>query len=250
MNQLDLANRVAVVTGGCSGIGLAIARRMAASGATLSLWDRDAVALATAAAELGKTTRVHTAMVDVSDYPQVERAAQDTAAALGKIDILVNSAGIAGATVPTWEFPVDEWIRVHNINVHGTFFTCRAVVPFLQKNGYGRIVNIASVAGKEGNPNASAYSSSKAAVLGFTKSLGKELAKSNITVNAVTPAAVRTPIFDQVPQTHIDYMLSRIPLGRFGTVEEIASAVCWLCTEDASFTTASTLDLSGGRATY
>jgi 2-dehydro-3-deoxy-L-rhamnonate dehydrogenase (NAD+) len=250
MNKLDLAGRVAIVTGGVSGIGLAIAQRFADSGATLSLWDRDAAALANRARELGAKTKVHTANVDVANYQQVATAAKDTASALGKIDILVNSAGVAGANAMLWEFPVDEWIRVHNVNLHGVFYTCREVVPYLQKNGYGRIVNIASIAGKEGNPTASAYSASKAAVIGLTKSLGKEVAKQNITVNCVTPAAVKTPIFDQVTQQHIDYMLQRIPMGRFGQVEEIASMVCWLCTEDASFSTGAVFDLSGGRATY
>ena len=250
MNKLDLGGRVAVVTGGVSGIGLAIAQRFAESGATLSLWDRDAAALAKYAKELGAKTKVHTANVDVANYQQVATAAKDTASALGKIDILVNSAGVAGANTMLWEFPVDEWIRVHNVNLHGVFYTCREVVPYLQKNGYGRIVNIASIAGKEGNPTASAYSASKAAVIGLTKSLGKEVAKQNITVNCITPAAVKTPIFDQVTQQHIDYMLQKIPMGRFGRVEEIASMVCWLCTEDASFSTGAVFDLSGGRATY
>jgi len=250
MNKLDLAARVAIVTGGVSGIGLAISQRLADSGATLSLWDRDASALARVAKELGTKAKVHTANVDVGSYQQVVAAAKDTASALGKIDILVNSAGVAGANAMLWEFPVDEWIRVHNVNVHGVFYSCREVVPHLQKNGYGRIVNIASIAGKEGNPSASAYSSSKAAVIALTKSLGKELAKQNITVNCVTPAAVKTPIFDQVTQQHIDYMLQKIPMGRFGRVDEIAAMVCWLCTEDASFSTAAVFDLSGGRATY
>jgi 3-oxoacyl-[acyl-carrier protein] reductase len=250
MNKLDLAGRVAIVTGGVSGIGLAIAQRFAESGATVSLWDRDAAALARLARELGAKTKVHTANVDVGNYQQVVSAAKDTASALGKIDILVNSAGVAGANAMLWEFPVDEWIRVHNVNLHGVFYTCREVVPYLQKNGYGRIVNIASIAGKEGNPTASAYSASKAGVIGLTKSLGKELAKQNITVNCITPAAVKTPIFDQVTQQHIDYMLQKIPMGRFGRVEEIASMVCWLCTEDASFSTGAVFDLSGGRATY
>jgi 3-oxoacyl-[acyl-carrier protein] reductase len=250
MNKLDLAGRVAIVTGGVSGIGLAIAQRFADSGATLSLWDRDAPALGRLAKELGAKTKVHTANVDVANYQQVVAAAKDTASALGKIDILVNSAGVAGANAMLWEFPVDEWIRVHNVNLHGVFYTCREVVPHLQRNGFGRIVNIASIAGKEGNPSASAYSSSKAAVIGLTKSLGKELAKQNITVNCITPAAVKTPIFDQVTQQHIDYMLQKIPMGRFGRVEEIAAMVCWLCTEEASFSTGAVFDLSGGRATY
>jgi len=250
MNKLDLGGRAAIVTGGVSGIGLAVAQRLADSGAIVSLWDRDAAALAKTAKELGARTRTHTANVDVSNYQQVAGAAKETAAALGKIDILVNSAGVAGANAMVWEYPVEEWIRVHNVNLHGTFYTCREVIPHLQKNGYGRIVNIASIAGKEGNPTASAYSASKAGVIGLTKSLGKELAKQNITVNCVTPAAVKTPIFDQVTQQHIDYMLQKIPMGRFGGVEEIAAMVCWLCSEDASFSTGAVFDLSGGRATY
>ena len=250
MNKLDLAGRACVVTGGVSGIGLAIAQRMADSGAYVSLWDRDTAALEKTAKELSGKTRMHTAVVDVSNYSEVQAAAKSTAAHFGKIDCLVNSAGVAGDNKMVWEYPVEEWLRVHNINLHGTFYCCREVVPHLQKNGYGRIVNIASIAGKEGNPSASAYSSSKAAVIGLTKSLGKELAKQNITVNCVTPAAVRTPIFGQVSQQHIDYMLQKIPIGRFGLVEEIAAMVCWLCTEDVSFTTAAVFDLSGGRATY
>ncbi len=250
MNKLDLAGRVCVVTGGVSGIGLAIAQRAAESGASVSLWDRDTAALEKVSKELSAKTRVHTATVDIANYSEVQSAAKSTATHFGKIDCLVNSAGIAGANAMLWEYAIDEWIRVHNINLHGTFYTCREVVPYLQKNGFGRIVNIASIAGKEGNPTASAYSSSKAAVIGLTKSLGKELAKQNITVNCVTPAAVKTPIFAQVSQQHIDYMLQKIPMGRFGLVEEIAAMVCWLCTEDASFTTGAVFDLSGGRATY
>jgi len=250
MNKLDLGGRVCIVTGGVSGIGLAIAQRMAESGATISLWDRDANALTKVAKELGGKAKVHTATVDISKYEQVAAAAKSTASEHGKIDALVNSAGVAGDNKVLWELPVAEWIRVHDINLHGTFYACREVVPHLQKNGYGRIVNIASIAGKEGNPTASAYSSSKAAVIGLTKSLGKELAKQNITVNCITPAAVKTPIFDQVSQQHIDYMLQKIPMGRFGEVIEIASLVCWLCTEDASFSTGAVFDVSGGRATY
>jgi len=250
MNKLDLNGRVCIVTGGVSGIGLAVAQRMADSGASISLWDRDAAALEIISGQLSAKAKMHTAQVDISNYAQVQAAAKSTAAHFGKIDALVNSAGVAGANAMVWEYPVDEWLRVHDINIHGTFYTCREVVPHLQKNGYGRIVNIASIAGKEGNPTASAYSASKAAVIGFTKSLGKELAKQSITVNCVTPAAVKTPIFEQVTQAHIDFMLQKIPMGRFGLVEEIASMVCWLCTEDASFTTGGVFDLSGGRATY
>jgi len=249
MNQLDMKGRSAIVTGGASGIGLAIARRLAQSGANVAIWDFNEQTMADAAKSLG-APKTHTAKVDVSKIDQVEAAFKSTLAAFGKVDALVNSAGVAGKNATVVDYPVDEWIRVHDINLHGTFYTCRTVVPHMIKNNYGRIVNIASVAGKEGNPNASAYSSSKAAVIGFTKSLGKELAKNNITVNCVTPAAVRTPIFDQVAQSHIDFMLSKIPMGRFGLVEEIAATVAWACTEDCSFTTAATFDLSGGRATY
>jgi 2-dehydro-3-deoxy-L-rhamnonate dehydrogenase (NAD+) len=250
MNKLDLAGRVCIVTGGVSGIGLAVAQRVAESGGMLSLWDRDTAALEKISKELSAKTRVHTARVDVSSYSDVQSAAKASAEHFGKVDCLVNSAGIAGDNKLAWEYPVEEWLRVHNVNLHGTFYACREVIPHLQKNGWGRIVNIASVAGKEGNPTASAYSSSKAAVIGLTKSLGKELAKQNITVNCVTPAAVKTAIFAQVTQQHIDFMLAKIPMGRFGTVEEIAAMVCWLCTEDASFSTGATFDLSGGRATY
>jgi 3-oxoacyl-[acyl-carrier protein] reductase len=250
MNKLDLNGRVCVVTGGVSGIGLAVSQRVAESGGLLSIWDRDAAALDKAARELGAKTKVHTAIVDVAKYADVQAAAKSTASHFGKIDCLVNSAGVAGDNALAWELQVQEWLRVHDVNLHGTYYTCREVIPHLQKNGYGRIVNIASIAGKEGNPTASAYSSSKAAVIGLTKSLGTELAKQNITVNCVTPAAVKTPIFNQVSQQHIDYMLQKIPMGRFGLVEEIASMVCWLLTEDASFSTGAVFDLSGGRATY
>jgi 3-oxoacyl-[acyl-carrier protein] reductase len=250
MNKLDLNGRVCVVTGGVSGIGLAVSQRIVGSGGLLSLWDRDAAALDKTAKELGANTKVHTALVDVAKYADVQAAAKSTASHFGKIDCLVNSAGVAGANALAWELEVKEWLRVHDVNLHGTYYTCREVIPHLQKNGYGRIVNIASIAGKEGNPTASAYSSSKAAVIGLTKSLGKELAKQNITVNCVTPAAVKTPIFNQVSQQHIDYMLQKIPMGRFGLVEEIAAMVCWLLSEDASFSTGAVFDLSGGRATY
>ena len=249
MNQLDMKGRSAIVTGGASGIGLAIAKRLAQSGANVAIWDMNDKTMSEAAKSLGGV-KTHVAKVDVSKIEQVEAAFKSTLAALGKVDALVNSAGVAGKNATVVDYPVDEWIRVHDINLHGTFYACRTVAPHMIQNNYGRIVNIASVAGKEGNPNASAYSSSKAAVIGLTKSLGKELAKNNITVNCVTPAAVKTPIFDQVSQQHIDYMLSKIPMGRFGLVEEIAATVCWACTEDCSFTTGATFDLSGGRATY
>ena len=250
MNTLDMKGRVAIVTGGASGIGLAVSQRLAASGAAVAIWDMNEQSMAAAAKTLSGAPKTHVQKVDVTKIDQVEAAFKATVASLGKVDALVNSAGVAGKNAMTWEYPVDEWIRVHDINLNGTFYCCRAVTPHMMANGYGRIVNIASIAGKEGNPTACAYSSSKAAVIGLTKSLGKELAKNNITVNCVTPAAVKTPIFEQVSQQHIDFMLQKIPMGRFGLVEEIASAVAWLCTQDASFTTGSALDLSGGRATY
>ena len=248
MNQLDLKNRRAVVTGGAAGIGFASAERLAASGARVALWDRDPAALEMARNRLGEQTVV--IALDVADYDAVERAARATEAALGGVDVLVCSAGVTGPNTTTWEYPVAAWRQVFDVNVHGLFYCNRAIVPIMRKTGYGRIVNIASVAGKEGNPNAPAYSASKAAVIGLTKSLGKELAKTDIRVNCVTPAAVRTAIFDQMTQQHIDFMLSKIPMGRFGSVEEIAAMVCWLASEECSFSTGAVFDLSGGRATY
>lgn len=248
MNQLDLRNRRAVVTGGAAGIGLAVADRLAKSGATVALWDRDERALANASEALDAAVTTHA--LDVSDHHAVERAAQATAERLGGIDVLVCSAGITGPNTTTWEYPVEAWRQVFDVNVHGLFYCNRAVVPIMRKSGYGRIVNVASVAGKEGNPNAPAYSASKAAVIGLTKSLGKEFAKTDIRVNCVTPAAVRTAIFDQMTQPHIDFMLSKIPMGRFGSVDEIAALVCWLASEECSFTTGAVFDASGGRATY
>jgi 2-dehydro-3-deoxy-L-rhamnonate dehydrogenase (NAD+) len=225
--------RRAVVTGGMSGIGEAVAKRIAAEGGAVAIWDVNG----------GITT-------DISDLASVEAAVAETVKQIGGIDILVNSAGITGPTVPVNGFPVDGWLKTMAINVNGTFFTNRAVLPLMIAQNYGRIVNIASIAGKEGNPNASAYSASKAAVIGFTKSLAKETAQYNITANSVTPAAVRTPIFDQMPQTHIDFMLSKIPKARFGTVDENAALICWLASEECSFSTGAVFDISGGRATY
>ena len=248
MNKLDFDNRTAVITGGAAGIGLAVAQRLAASGARVALWDRDAAALDAAKSALGNNPYVYA--LDVSDAAMVERGAQETARALGSIDVLVCSAGITGPNKVTWEYSVEDWRKVFDVNVHGLFYCNRAVVPIMQRKNYGRIVNIASVAGKEGNPGAPAYSASKAAVIGLTKSLGKELAKTGIRVNCVTPAAVRTAIFDQMTQQHIDFMLSKIPLGRFGEVDEIAALVCWLASEECSFSTGAVFDLSGGRATY
>ena len=238
--------RKAVVTGGASGIGWAIADRLASEGASVSIWDR---AGAPAGAASGGRA-ISGIALDLTDAAAVEAAARSTAAALGGIDILVCSAGVAGLNALVWEYPLDEWRKVIDVNLNALFYCNRAIVPFMREKNYGRIVNIASIAGKEGNPTASAYSASKAAVIGLTKSLGKELAKTNITVNSVTPAAVRTPIFDQVSQEHIDFMLSKIPMGRFGKVEEIAALVCWLASEECSFTTGGVFDMSGGRATY
>ena len=248
MNTLDFAGRAAAVTGGAAGIGLAIAARLAAGGARVALWDRDAAALDAASSRL--PGGAHAVALDVADGAAVERAARETQAALGRLDILVCSAGITGPNAALEDYPVDDWKKVFDVNVHGVFHCNRACVPLMRANDYGRIVNIASVAGKEGNPNASAYSASKAAVIGLTKSLGKELAKTGIRVNCVTPAAVRTAIFDQMTQQHIDFMLSKIPMGRFGTVEEIAALVGWLASEDCSFSTGAVFDASGGRATY
>jgi 3-oxoacyl-[acyl-carrier protein] reductase len=248
MNALDFRGRTAVVTGGAAGIGFAVAQRLAASGANLALWDRDEAALAAAKARVPDGARTYA--VDVADAGAVARAAEATARDLGRIDVLVCSAGITGPNVSTWEYPVDLWRQVIDVNLNGLFYCNRAVVPVMLANEYGRIVNIASVAGKEGNPNASAYSTSKAGVIGLTKSLGKELATTGVRVNCVTPAAVRTAIFDQMTPQHIDFMLSKIPMGRFGTVDEVAALICWLASEECSFSTGAVFDVSGGRATY
>ncbi len=248
MNQLDFGGRTAIITGGAAGIGFAVAQRLVTSGARVSLWDRDQVALSKASAALGGAT--DTRVVDVADPAIVDAAARATAVELSRVDVLVCSAGITGPNVPLAEYPVAAWRQVIDVNLNGLFYCNRAIVPIMLARDYGRIVNIASVAGKEGNPNASAYSASKAGVIGLTKSLGKELAKSGIRVNCVTPAAVKTAIFDQMSGPHIDFMLSKIPLGRFGLVEEIASLVTWLASEECSFSTGAVFDLSGGRATY
>jgi NAD(P)-dependent dehydrogenase (short-subunit alcohol dehydrogenase family) len=240
------AGKTAVITGGASGAGLGTASRIVAEGGKVSIWDFDAAALEQAS-KLGFTDLQH---LDVSDPDQVAAAAAAANATLGRIDILVTSAGITGATVPVKDFPIDSWKRVIDINLNGLFYCCRAIVPFMLANGYGRIVNLSSVAGKEGNPNASAYSASKAAVIGFTKSLGKELAQSGILVNAVTPATFKSPILAQLPQSQVDYMLSKIPMGRLGEIEEVAALITWLASDDCSFSTAATFDISGGRTTY
>jgi 3-oxoacyl-[acyl-carrier protein] reductase len=248
MNQLDFKDRTAIVTGGAQGIGLAIARRLVASGARVRIWDRDGARLASVVKELGATAAGDA--LDVTDPDAVERGVQSALASGGRIDVLVNNAGIAGINTPTVDYPVDEWKRVLDVNLTGPFLCCRAVAPHMVKAKYGRIVNIASVAGKEGNPNAVAYSASKAGVISLTKSLGKELAQSGVLVNCVTPAAAKTAIFDQMSEQHINYMLSKIPMNRFVKVEEIAALVCWLASEDCSFSTGGVFDISGGRATY
>ena len=248
MNSIDLAKQVAVVTGGAQGIGFAVAQRLVQSGAHVCLWDMRGDLLEKAKSILGPATSSQ--MVDISDPDAVTSATAATEAAQGRIDILVHSAGIAGKNAPLDEYPIDEWRRVVDINLNGTFFVNRAIVPGMKARNYGRIVNISSVAGKEGNPNASAYAAAKAGVIGMTKALGKELAKYDIAVNAVTPATAKTGILDELTPEFIQYMLSRIPRGRFLEVAEAASMIAWLVSRDNSFTTASVFDLSGGRATY
>jgi 3-oxoacyl-[acyl-carrier protein] reductase len=233
MNQLDFAGRTAVVTGGAQGIGAAIVERLRSSGARVQIWDLDG-----------------TPKVDVSDPASVQAAARDALNELGKIDVLVNNAGIAGKNAPTLDYPIEEWERVLRVNLTSQFLCCRAVAPYMVKAGYGRIVNIASVAGKEGNPNAAAYGAAKGGLITFTKSLGKELAQSGVLVNCVTPAAAQTAILEQVTPEFASFMLSKIPMGRFVKVEEIAALACWLASEDCSFSTAGVFDISGGRATY
>jgi NAD(P)-dependent dehydrogenase (short-subunit alcohol dehydrogenase family) len=239
------SGRTAIVTGGASGLGLLVGKRIIQEGGRVSLWDFNASALGEIQRSLGD---VHTVQVDVGNHAEVVEAARQSKEALGKIDILVNSAGITGATALVQDFPIDSWLQVMNVNLNGTFYCCREVAPLMV--GYGRIVNIASVAGKEGNPKASAYSASKAGVIGLTKSLGKELATSGILVNCVTPATFESPILDQLPKSQIDYMRSRIPMGRLGEAAECAALVCWLASEECSFSTAATFDISGGRTTY
>ena len=250
MNQIDLQNRHAVITGGAQGIGLAIARRLLASGASVSLWDRDEHVLALAVTDLGAPDRVLARSMDVTDPQSTADSAKCSITKFGKIDILVANAGIAGPNHVTWEYPIAEWRKVIDVNLIGAYLSCRAVLPHMIERGYGRIVTVASIAGKEGNPNASAYSASKAGVIALTKSLGKETAEKNIAVNCITPAAARTRIFKQMTPEHIEFMLSRIPRKRFLEVDEVASMVAWLASEENSFTTGAVFDLSGGRATY
>jgi 2-dehydro-3-deoxy-L-rhamnonate dehydrogenase (NAD+) len=252
MNQLDLKGRHAIITGGASGLGYAISERMIASGATVTWWDVNTEVMANATKTINAETGadVHCEKVDVALHTSVVAALARTVNKRGKVDILVNSAGITGPNMKLAEYPADAWAQVINVNLNGTFHCCRELAAHMQSNQYGRIVNIASVAGKEGNPNASAYSASKAAVIALTKSLGKELANSGVLVNCVTPAAVKTAMFDQMTPEHIAFMLSKIPMGRFGKTDEVAAMVSWLCTEDCSFATGAVFDLSGGRSTY
>src|SRR5262245_20713689 len=250
VNDYDLKGQRAIVTGGAQGFGRAIAERFLRSGARVSLWDREADVLSSAAREMSSLGDVHTVIADVADDGQVDAAAREVAARWGGIDILVANAGIAGAAATVWDYPVDAWRQVLDVNLTGVFLCCRAVAPYMRAQNYGRIVNIASIAGKEGNPNASGYSAAKAGVIALTKSLGKELAGQDIAVNCVTPAAARTRILEQTTPQHIDYMLSKMPRGRFVQVEELASLVAWLVSKENSFTTGAVFDLSGGRATY
>jgi 2-dehydro-3-deoxy-L-rhamnonate dehydrogenase (NAD+) len=249
-NKIDLSARNAVVTGGAQGIGRAIVDRFLESGASVAIWDRDVGLAKKTASELQNRGRVEVFATDVTDYSDVERARDNTLKDFGRIDILVNNAGIAGPNVKTWEYPLDAWRSVLSINLDGPFHCCRALAPVMVAQNYGRIVNIASIAGKEGNPNAPAYSASKAGVIALTKSLGKELASYDISVNCITPAAAKTAIFEQMTQEHIDFMLSKIPRGRFVTVEEIAALAAFCASADCSFTTGAVFDISGGRATY
>lgn len=250
MNTIDLQDRRAIVTGAAQGIGLSITRRLLESGASVALWDRDGALLEDTCRQLDGADRVHGVTVDVTDANRVSEAAQNTLDTLGGVDILVNNAGIAGPTVPSWVYPIDDWCRVIDVDLNAVYYCCRAILPHMIEHSYGRIVNVASIAGKEGNPNAAAYSAAKAGVIALTKSLGKEVADKDIAVNCITPAAAKTRIFDQISRQHIDYMLSKIPRGRFVKVEEIAGMVAWIVSEENSFTTGAVFDLSGGRATY
>jgi len=249
MIKFDIENRVAVVTGGAQGFGLAITERFIESGAKVVIWDIDENE-AKKALEKVNSKNLSYQIVDVSDFGKINEKLIEIESMYGKIDIFINNAGVAGMNTTVAEYPIEEWNKVINLNLNAVFYCCKAVVPFMEKNNYGRIVNIASIAGKEGNPNASAYSTSKAGVIGLTKSLGKELAQKNIAVNCVTPAAAKTRIFDQMTEEHINYMLSKIPRNKFAKVEELASLVTWLSSEENSFSTAAVFDLSGGRATY
>jgi 3-oxoacyl-[acyl-carrier protein] reductase len=249
-NHIDLNGRVAVVTGGAQGIGRAVVERFLASQASVAIWDRDLALAQQTSSELSRAGRIEAFAVDVCKLAAVEQATQRTLAAFGRIDILVNNAGIAGPSFKTWEYPPEDWAQVMAINLDGPFYCCRSVVPSMMSQNYGRIVNVASIAGKEGNPNASAYSAAKAGLIALTKSLGKELASHDIAVNCITPAAARTAILSQVSQEHIDYMVAKIPRGRFVRVEEIAALVAFCASAECSFSTGAVFDISGGRATY
>ena len=250
MNRLDLSGRVAIVTGGARGIGYAVAKRVLDSGGSAAIWDMDAAKAEESRAALSALGTVSAHTLDLTDEASVQAAVQATLAAHGKVDILVNNAGITGGNAPTWELPTAEWRRVVEVNLVAPFIVAKAVIPAMIGAGYGRIVNVASIAGKDGNPNASHYSASKAGLIGLTKSLGKELATKGVLVNCVTPAAAKTDIFNQMTEAHIAFMLSKIPMGRFVQVEEIASLICWLASEDCSFSTGAVFDVSGGRAVY
>ena len=249
MNKYNFSGRVAIVTGGAQGFGLAITKRIIQSGGKVIVWDIDKEAIENAQKEIN-SNNFNFQIVDVTDFNTIENSIKNLEKQFGKIDIFINNAGITGMNVKVWDYPIDEWKKVMELNLNSTFYCCKAIVPHMVKNNYGRIVNIASIAGKEGNPNASAYSTSKAGVIGLTKSLGKELADKNIAVNCITPAAAKTRIFDQMTEEHINYMLSKIPRNRFAKIDELASLVCWLVSEENSFSTAAVFDLSGGRATY
>ena len=250
MNKIDLLGRNAVVTGGAQGIGLAVAKRLAQSGAKISIWDRDRLLMRDIEDEFDAGVSIHKVEVELTDPDSVADRAHKTAIEMGSIDIFVNNAGIAGPTRPSWEYPIADWQQVIDVDLNGVYYCCRSVMPIMREQDYGRIVNVASIAGKEGNPNAVAYSAAKAGVIALTKSIAKETADKNISVNCITPAAAKTRIFDQISTEHIEYMLSKIPRGRFILVEEIASMVAWLVSEENSFTTGGVFDLSGGRATY
>jgi NAD(P)-dependent dehydrogenase (short-subunit alcohol dehydrogenase family) len=248
MNQLDFKGRHAIITGGATGLGFAIAERLVASGGNVTLWDRDEAAVQAAAKRLGAAGGAYT--LDVTHEGQVAAAVQQGLQSRGRIDALVNSAGITGPNTTVWDYPVDAWKQVMDVNLNGLFYCCREVAPFMIANGYGRIVNVASVAGKEGNPNASAYSASKAGVIGLTKSLGKELATKGVIANSLTPATFESPILEQLPQSQVDYMRGKIPMGRLGEIHESAAMVCFMASEECSFTTGATFDTSGGRTTF
>ena len=250
MNTYDLNGRTAVVTGGSRGIGLAIVQRLSSSGANVIIWDIDPIITESGKSTVQSSSQLESATVDITNPTSIDAAVQKAVRRFGNIDILINNAGISGPNLKTWEYPIEDWHQVLAVDLTGVFFCCRAVVPVMLESKYGRIVNVASIAGKEGTPNAPAYSAAKAGVIGLTKSLGKELAGTDIRANCVTPAVIKTDIFDQMTKEHIDYMLSKIPMGRFGKVEEVAAMVAWLASDECTFSTGGVFDISGGRATY